>query len=192
MFFNIKNGDSIFDAAIYHQVLTNGVYRTPLGLCMSTKPEERDASWSHWRFAVDRTKTSQRSYGSQDVANQDGASEASGNPAWLTCTQLWNYSFIYIYPFLILLKKYTIYVSPKVIFVFQGCGVLLDLRWHVAGAVQGSGDTFFEMKHYLDQYKEDSLVELGWAMSFHPFQCNSHHLCCRNLSCVHYRKTFYG
>lgn len=82
---------------MYHQVLTNGVYKTPLGLCMSTKPEERDASWSHWRFAVDRTKTSQRSYGSQDVANQDDASEASGNPVWLTCTQLWNYSFIYIY-----------------------------------------------------------------------------------------------
>ena len=35
---------------------------------------------------------------------------------------------LYIYPFLILFKKYTIYVSPKVIFVFQGCGVLLDLR----------------------------------------------------------------
>lgn len=193
MFFNIKNGDSIFDAAIYHQVLTNGVYRTPLGLCMSTKPEERDASWSHWRFAVDRTKTSQRSYGSQDVANQDGASEASGNPAWLTCTQLWNYSFIYIYiPFSYYLKNTLSMYHQKSYLFFRVVGCCWIWGDTLLAQSKGLETTFFEMKHYLDQYKEDSLVELGWAMSFHPFQCNSHHLCCRNLSCVHYRKTFYG
>lgn len=67
--------------------------------------------------------------------------------------------FIYISLSHIILK-YTIYVSPKVIFVFQGYGVLLDLRWHVACAVQGSGDHLFRDETLSGPVQRG---QLGWA-----------------------------
>ena len=100
---------------------------------------------------------------------------------------------LYIYiPFSYYLKNTLSMYHQKSYLFFRVVGCCWIWGDTLLAQSKGLETTFFEMKHYLDQYKEDSLVELGWAMSFHPFQCNSHHLCCRNLSCVHYRKTFYG